>query len=39
MYQGGAQAGGSQAGADANANSAGANGNPDVSDVQYEEVK
>jgi molecular chaperone DnaK len=39
MYQGGAQAGGPQAGADANANSAGANGNPDVSDVQYEEVK
>jgi molecular chaperone DnaK len=39
MYQGGAQAGGPQAGADANANNAGANGNPDVSDVQYEEVK
>lgn len=39
MYQGGAQAGGSTDGAANNAANAGAGGNPDVSDVQYEEVK
>lgn len=39
MYQGGAQAGGPTDGAANNAANAGAGGNPDVSDVQYEEVK
>jgi molecular chaperone DnaK len=39
MYQGGAQAGGSTDSAANNAANAGAGGNPDVSDVQYEEVK
>lgn len=39
MYQGGAQAGGPTDGAANNGANAGAGGNPDVSDVQYEEVK
>ncbi|NBW38115.1 MAG: molecular chaperone DnaK, partial [Cytophagia bacterium] len=39
MYQGGAQAGGPTDGAASNGANAGAGGNPDVSDVQYEEVK
>lgn len=40
MYQGGAQAGGAaDGGAANNGANAGASGNPDVSDVQYEEVK
>lgn len=40
MYQGGAQAGGAaDGGATNNGANAGATGNPDVSDVQYEEVK
>jgi molecular chaperone DnaK len=39
MYQGGSQAGGAADGAANNGANAGAGGNPDVSDVQYEEVK
>jgi molecular chaperone DnaK len=41
MYQGGSQAGGPSAGAASEGNNAnaGAGNNPDVSDVQYEEVK
>ena len=39
MYQGGAQAGGPTGGAANNGATAGADSNPDVSDVQYEEVK
>ncbi|GCC52075.1 molecular chaperone DnaK [Chryseotalea sanaruensis] len=39
MYQGGAQAGAPTDGATNNGANAGAGGNPDVSDVQYEEVK
>ena len=39
MYQGGAQAGGPTDGAANNGANAGAGANPDVSDVQYEEVK
>jgi molecular chaperone DnaK len=39
MYQGGAQAGAPTDGGANNGANAGAGGNPDVSDVQYEEVK